>query len=113
MSKKMELHKGDKYKDVDGTEFQVFGALDDTYTYFFIANLRQNIVIRMQPKKRCCISIWHGEGELMDGYSIILILGTLCWIASSSGESRNSTVNTVIFGLSVVALLFLRLFKVI
>lgn len=49
----------------------------------------------------------------MDGYSIILILGTLCWIASSSGESRNSTVNTVIFGLSVVALLFLRLFKVI
>ena len=46
----MELHKGDKYKDVDGTEFQVFGALDDTYTYYFIANLRQNIVIRMQPK---------------------------------------------------------------
>lgn len=46
----MELHKGDKYKDVDGTEFQVFGALDDTYTYFFIANLKQNIVIRMQPK---------------------------------------------------------------
>ena len=30
----MELHKGDKYKDVDGTIFQVFGALDDTYTYF-------------------------------------------------------------------------------
>ena len=35
------------------------------------------------------------------------------WIVSSSGESRNSTVNTVIFGVSVVALVFLRLFKVL
>lgn len=47
---KRQQQQGDKYKDVDGTEFQVFGALDDTYTYFFIANLKQNIVIRMQPK---------------------------------------------------------------
>lgn len=46
----MELHKGDRYQDADGTIFQVFGAWDDTYTYFFIANLKQNIVIRMQPK---------------------------------------------------------------
>lgn len=46
----MELHKGDKYKDVDGTVFQVFSAMDDTYTYYFIANLKQNIVIRMQSK---------------------------------------------------------------
>lgn len=44
------LHKGDKYRDVDGTEFQVFSAIDDTYTYFFIANLKQSIVIRMQLK---------------------------------------------------------------
>ena len=44
------LHKGDKYRDADGTVFQVFGALDDTYTYFFIANLKQSVVIRMQPK---------------------------------------------------------------
>lgn len=51
----MELHKGDKYKDVDGTEFQVFGALDDTYTYYLIANLRQNIVIRMQPKNAAAL----------------------------------------------------------
>lgn len=46
----MELHKGDRYQDVDGTIFQVFGAMDDTYTYFFIANLSENYVTRMQPK---------------------------------------------------------------
>ncbi|MEK3593600.1 hypothetical protein [Lactobacillus crispatus] len=44
------LHKGDKYRNADGTVFQVFSAMDDTYTYFFIANLKQSIVIRMQPK---------------------------------------------------------------
>ena len=104
----MELHKGDKYKDVDGTEFQVFGAVDDTYTYFFIANLKQNIVIRMQPKN--AVAFLSG---MMDGYSIMLLLGVFCWIVSSSGESRNSTVNTAIFGVSVVALVFLRLFKVL
>lgn len=49
----------------------------------------------------------------MDGYSMMLLLGVFCWIASSSGESRNSTVNTIIFGVSVVALAFLRLFKVL
>lgn len=28
------LHKGDKYRDVDGTVFQIFSAMDDTYTYY-------------------------------------------------------------------------------
>lgn len=44
------LHKGDKYRDVDGTVFQVFSAMDDTYTYYFIANLSQYTVTRMLPK---------------------------------------------------------------
>lgn len=44
------LHKGDKYRDVDGTLFQVFSAMDDTYTYYFIANLSRYTVTRTLPK---------------------------------------------------------------
>ena len=44
------LHKGDKYRDVDGTVFQIFSAMDDTYTYYFIANLNRYTIIRMLPK---------------------------------------------------------------
>ena len=47
---KLKYYDDDVLTCVGGTIFQVFGALDDTYTYFFIANLKQNIVIRMQPK---------------------------------------------------------------
>ena len=44
------LHKGDKYRDVNGTVFQVFSAMDDTYIYYLIANLSQYTVTRMLPK---------------------------------------------------------------
>ena len=44
------LHKGDKYRDVDGTVFQVFSTMDDTYIYYFIANLSRYTVTRMLPK---------------------------------------------------------------
>lgn len=44
------LQKGDKFKDIDGTVFAVFGTADDIYNYFFIANLTTKIIIKMLPK---------------------------------------------------------------
>lgn len=46
-------------------------------------------------------------------YLMVLIISLVCWAVSSDGESRNSTVDTIIFGLSSVALVFLRLFNVL
>lgn len=44
------LQKGDKFKDIDGTVFEVFGTADDIYNYFFIANLTTKTIIKMLPK---------------------------------------------------------------
>ncbi len=44
------LQKGDKFEDIDGTVFEVFGTADDIYNYFFIANLTTKIIIKMLPK---------------------------------------------------------------
>ncbi len=49
----------------------------------------------------------------MSDYSVILLSGIVFWIVASCGDSRNSTVNTVIFGVSTVLMIFLRLLKVI
>lgn len=49
----------------------------------------------------------------MDEYLVLLIAFWFLWIVESANDSRNSTVNTAIFGVSVVALVFLRLFKVL
>ncbi|MEK3680015.1 hypothetical protein [Lactobacillus crispatus] len=49
----------------------------------------------------------------MSDYGIIFIAVAILWTISSCGESRNSTVNTVILGISAMALIFLRIFKVI
>ncbi|NRO47718.1 hypothetical protein IMAU30132_00068 [Lactobacillus helveticus] len=46
------LQKGDKFKDIDGTVFEVFGTADDIYNnYFFIANLTTKTIIKMLQKK--------------------------------------------------------------
>ncbi|MGM9894677.1 MAG: hypothetical protein ACI31X_01500 [Lactobacillus amylovorus] len=50
------LHKGDKYRNVDGTVFQVFSAMDDTYTYYFIA--------KMQPKN----AVVFLDGMVIDSF---------------------------------------------
>ncbi len=44
------LQKGDKFKDIDGTVFEVFGTADDIYNYYFIANLKAKIIIKMLPE---------------------------------------------------------------
>lgn len=49
----------------------------------------------------------------MSDYGIIFITVAILWIISSCGESRNSMVNTAILGISAMALIFLRIFKVI
>ncbi|CDI58584.1 hypothetical protein VKX94_02100 [Lactobacillus helveticus] len=44
------LQKGDKFRDIDGTVFEVLGTADDIYNYFFIANLTTKIITKMLPK---------------------------------------------------------------
>ena len=44
------LQKGDAFKDDDGRYYVIFEAIDDSYTYVYIANFSNKTVIKMRPK---------------------------------------------------------------
>ncbi len=45
-----KLRKGDAFKDDDGRYYVIFEAIDDSYTYVYIANFSNKTVIKMRPK---------------------------------------------------------------
>lgn len=47
----MKLHAGDVFKDGEGTLHKIYGAIDDTYTYFFVTNESTNTALRMRPSQ--------------------------------------------------------------
>ena len=44
-----KLRKGDAFKDDDGRYYVIFEAIDDSYTYVYIANFSNQTVIKMRP----------------------------------------------------------------
>lgn len=44
------LQKGDAFKDDDGRYYVIFEAIDDSYTYVYIANFSNKTVIKMRPQ---------------------------------------------------------------